>query len=123
MSYRDSWKERARSDEEARIGRFKQARKVAESAAKMLVERFGATRVYLFGSILDADTFLMHSDVDIAVEGLGADIYFRAVSCIADLASPGLKIDVVPLEDAYEYLKEKILREGVVLYEKESAHS
>lgn len=59
----------------------------AEAAARLLVERFGVTRVVLLGSVAlgKADE---RSDLDLAVEGLEPRRYFEALGALCDVA-PG----------------------------------
>jgi predicted nucleotidyltransferase len=123
MGYVEAWKARAKNEREALVARFKFARSAADRAAKLLVEDFGAQRVYLFGSLLDEEKFMIHSDVDLAVEGLDPGLYFRALNKISMLANRGISIDLVPIEDAHDFIRARIYSEGIILYEKKHAHS
>ncbi len=123
MDYRTAWKERSRIDEEKKLKLFQEAKKTAKYAARILVDEFGAERVYLFGSLLDKDDFAIHSDIDIAVEGLKIELYFKALSRIWEGLPKGVSLDLVPVEDADSYIKSKILTAGVILYEKQPTHS
>ena len=120
--YVTAWRERLREDEEKRLRLFHEARDIALHIAQILVDEFGVSRVYLFGSLLNINDFTIHSDVDIAVEGLRVDLYFRALSHIWMELPKGIGLDLVPLEDADEPLKEKISETGIVLYEKRLAY-
>lgn len=122
MDYVAAWKERKREDEEKRLRFFQESRDAALRVAQMLVDEFGASRVYLFGSLLNMDDFSVHSDIDIAVEGLKVELYFRALSHVWELLPKGIGLDLVPLEDADESLKAKISETGVVIYEKHLAY-
>ncbi|MFQ6089980.1 MAG: nucleotidyltransferase domain-containing protein [Candidatus Bipolaricaulia bacterium] len=77
-------------------------------------ERFGARRVYLFGTLPRGD-LREGSDIDLAVEGLIPGDYFRALSMLHE-TSPGLQIDLIPLEDSD--IKEAIVKEGEVIYKR-----
>lgn len=118
MDYITAWKERIKEDEEKRLRLFQEARDAALRAAQVLVDEFGAERVYLFGSLLIRDDFAKHSDIDIAVDGLKTELYFKALSRVWEVLPKGIGLDLVPMEDADEYLKSKILTTGVILYEK-----
>jgi predicted nucleotidyltransferase len=119
MDYTIAWKARLTEDEEKRLRLFHEAREAAEKAAKILVEQFDAERVYLIGSLLSEDFFTEYSDIDIAVSGLKADEYFKALNSIWGLLPKGIKgIDLIPMEDADEYLRSVILEEGVIIYDK-----
>lgn len=96
----------------------------AKKAAQILVEEFGAEQVYLIGSLLSKGAFTEHSDIDIAVSGLKTKIYFKALSKIWGIFPKGMEIDLIPMEDADKYLKSRILKEGVILYDKKQpAHT
>ena len=123
MDYLTAWKEREKEDTEKRLKLFHEARSASEDAARILADEFGAERVYLFGSLLEEDSFSIHSDIDIAVDGLKVELYFKALNHLWDILPKGVSLDLVPIEDANETLKTKILASGIILYEKQSAHS
>ena len=87
---------------------------VAEQAAALLKEQFGATQVALFGSTVHGHWFSTTSDVDLAASGLASDDYFTAVARLQDLSSE-FKVDLVALEHCKAELRESIAREGVIL--------
>ena len=100
---------------------MEKAREAAKKAARVLAEEFGAERVYLIGSLLSEDDFTEYSDVDIAVSGLKTEDYFRALSLTWGLFPKGITLDLIPTEDADEYVKSRILTEGVLLYDKKQS--
>lgn len=53
---------------------------VARRAAEMLREKYGVTRVRVFGSLLHPLHFDSRSDIDLAVEGLDIGSYWAAVA-------------------------------------------
>lgn len=116
--YKTMWKRRLGEDEEARLRLRKEAIEAAGRAAKALVERFGAEKVYLFGSVLEPRYFTEWSDIDMVVLDLAPAQYFKALSGIWGLLPHGMELDLIPYEDADSFLKEKVLREGVLLYDK-----
>lgn len=118
MDYVTAWKARLAEDEERRMRLFGKAREAAGKAAEVLVEVFGAEQVYLIGSLTSEERFAESSDVDMAVSGLGVEKYFGALSRIWRLFPKGMELDLIPMEEADEYLKSKILTEGVILYDK-----
>lgn len=123
MDYIATWKKRIEHDEEKRLARLKDARNAASRAALILADEFGAEGVYLFGSLVTEEDFSFHSDIDMAVTGLVVDRYFKALSRIWEVLPKGVELDLVPLEDADEYLKSKILKTGIALYEKHPCNS
>jgi uncharacterized protein len=78
-------------------------------ARQLLVERYGASRVVLFGSLATGD-FRESSDVDLAVEGLGAGEYFPALADLMELLE--CPVDLVRRELAPASLRERIDAEG-----------
>jgi predicted nucleotidyltransferase len=81
-------------------------------AAKRLLLDHGATKVVVFGSLA---TGAVHeaSDVDLAVQGLPPQAYFRAMSELAALFDG--PVDLVELERAQPSLRARIAAEGIVL--------
>ena len=79
--------------------------------AHLLQERFGAKRVIPFGSVVGHGTWHSGSDLDLAVEGVAPEHFFRAWSTLRELLPPGLEVDLVDLEHAGEALRARILGE------------
>lgn len=117
-SYRAAWQKRFKEDEERLKCRGKQAKKAVMEMSRVLVEKFGVKKVWLFGSLAEG-LFWEGSDIDLAVEGLSSEVYFAALSEIWRLLPGGMELDLIPLEDAYESLRERVLKEGEILYDKE----
>lgn len=90
-----------------------EARSVAKKIAEELVKRFGAKRVVLFGSLARGD-FSSWSDIDLAVWGIPAAKFFKAVSFASGI-SDVWKVDLVDVQDCTSTLKEIILKEGTEL--------
>lgn len=88
---------------------------VVPKLAGLLAETFGARRVWLFGSLV---TGLGHarSDIDLAVEGLAATDYFRALADLGDAAP--CKVDLVRLEDIDQGFRARIVEEGELLVDR-----
>ena len=88
----------------------------AYRVAAMLYEKFGATKVAVFGSLAEPGSFSKWSDIDIAVWGIPNDKYFRAVSEALNIS--GLfKVDLVDFESCKELFREKI-QSQLILIEK-----
>jgi uncharacterized protein len=82
--------------------------------ATMLKEKFGAKRVVLFGSMAHEDWYTPDSDIDIAVEGLSPEDYWRAWEELEDKIRDR-PVDLIEIESASEPLKKSIDRYGVEL--------
>ncbi len=112
--YVEGWKLKWDRIAEERRRRTERAREAAASCAKVLAEKHGARRVWLFGSALVPDRFDERSDIDLAVEGV-ADILRAGADC--DAEAPGFEVDLVAIEDvANPRLRETILSRGELLH-------
>lgn len=86
---------------------------VAKDIAAELIRHYGAKRVVLFGSLARGDLH-RHSDIDLAVWGIPASKFYRAVA-FATGFSKTWKVDLVDGDDCGETLSEIINKEGVGL--------
>jgi len=93
------------------LARRKRALTVARKAARILEESFGVTCVLLFGSLATESWFHIRSDVDLAVEGLKPEDFWRA-DCRLETIAEGFEIDLVDMRTAPPGLKQTILRDG-----------
>ena len=79
----------------------------AHRIATMLYDDFGATKVAVFGSLAEQESFSKWSDIDIAVWGIPNNKYFRAASIASDIN--GLfKVDLVDFESSKGLFRERI---------------
>ncbi len=97
---------------EAAALRAQRLRDAAPALARMLRERYGATRVWLFGSLAWGEPDA-RSDLDLAVEGLPTERYFSALGEL--LMSAPASVDLVRMEEAPAALVGRIREAGVVL--------
>lgn len=97
--------------------RQSQGWEAARLATKCLKEEFGATRVVLFGSLLNHEIMHESSDIDLAVWELPDDQFFQAKAAVnrATHAYDFPPIDLVPFAKAYPYIQDAITAEGVEL--------
>ncbi len=89
--------------------RRQQALEAAKKCIKVLQDDFGATEVFLCGSIAGESPWHWHSDIDIAVKGMTKDAVWDAYFAMEDILPYGLKVDIIPLEFAPSYLVDRIL--------------
>jgi len=75
--------------------REKKENEAVLAAAKLLLS-MGASQVFAFGSVV-TDELRPDSDIDMAVSGLPARVYFSAVSRASDLV--GRPVDLVDLDE------------------------
>jgi len=89
------------------------ALKEANNIATILVKKFGAKEVILFGSLLEKKYFDVASDIDISVKGLG-DKYYKAYGYC--LRHSKFNLDIRAYEDMPNNFKININRKGLYLY-------
>ncbi|MCK6561222.1 nucleotidyltransferase domain-containing protein [candidate division KSB1 bacterium] len=111
--YIEAYRRRIRGARVSRRQRAELARELALGCAQKLADEFGATRVYLCGSLAEG-RFRLTSDIDLAVEGLAPEKFFKASAAIARFARD-FDVDLIPFE-TYKYQAE-ILEKGQILYE------
>lgn len=76
-----------------------------------LLKHLGAKEVYLFGSILDPNSFGEHSDVDIAVQGLPEKQIYRIEATIEDMLGTD-NFDLVYMEYVPSYIIDGVKKRG-----------
>jgi predicted nucleotidyltransferase len=106
--YRDGWNQRQDYRERKRKKRKERAERIVSELADILREEFGASRVYVFGSLTrDNVPFHEHSDIDLAVSGIPDERFYEAVGrCLGHTAD--FSVDLVDLENAEEALRDEI---------------
>lgn len=120
----EAWRERFARERLDLAEEAANARAQAEGCARLLVERFGAARVYLVGSLARGRGFHRRSDIDLAVSGLPSEHYLAAVDALYGLVDRD--IDLIRVEDAADEMSKHVAAEGELLYERTqvpAAHS
>lgn len=113
-AYKRGARERLAREERARQERRAQAWRVARRAAAQLRDEFGARRVILFGSAVTGARFGETSDIDLAVEGIAPERFWRAWAALDYIESP-FEIDLIAIEFAPAAWVAAIQREGIEL--------
>ena len=91
--------------------RLESAKETAEALAKVLKERFNASKVMLFGSVTRTD-FSPWSDIDLAVWGISITDYYKAVAFASGYSSI-FKVDLVDADDCSQSLLQHITDNGI----------
>jgi len=112
--YRATFQRRMEDEYSALEERREMAWELAHRAALLLKDRFGASQVIVFGSLVHGHWFSQSSDLDLAASGLKPEDYFLAVARLQDL-SPLFSIDLVDLDRCRPELKKSIVQEGMAL--------
>jgi len=97
--------------EDARRMRF---REYARDIARRLCQDHGASKVLLFGSVT-TDSYCLPDDIDLAVEGLSDEVFYKAVFDVQGIAD--CRVDVVAIEDLPTRFRQHIYETGEILYE------
>lgn len=112
--YRATARRREEQARQEREQRTQRAWILAQRAAALLKGRFGARRVILFGSLARPDFFHRRSDVDLAVEGIKSQDFWRAWSAL-DALDHDFEIDLVDVGRASPLLRGQIEEKGIEL--------
>ncbi len=83
--------------------------------AEALKKNYDVKRVFLIGSVAEGHVH-DRSDIDLVVEGLSPEKYIKALTELYDILLPGVELNLIPFEDAYESLKKKTIQEGEIIY-------
>jgi len=79
-----------------------------------VLKKYDADKVLLYGSVARGD-YKDDSDLDICVEGLDNRYFFRAVGeCMMKSEH---SVSVIDMNNTSGYFRERILREGRIIYE------
>lgn len=113
-AYYVSAKKRLQQEQEENRQRRAEAWTAAYQAAQLLKEHFGATRVVVFGSLIQETGFTSWSDVDLAAWGIAPEDTFRAIGEIMDLDTP-IPVNLVDVNTARSSLLTVIERDGIEL--------
>lgn len=113
MSYLDKARER-------RIERSSSMKKAFRQEARRLThllinKGYRFKRLYLFGSSLNQRPLGPWSDIDLAIEGLEDELFFKTYALL--LKEARFSVDLKPFEDLSRLFRERIKKEGEMIYE------
>lgn len=114
QQYRATARAHLAAEAEALAQRRARAWELAREAAALLRQRFGATRIVVFGSLIHDDMFTLHSDVDVAAWGLDERNWLKAIGAVYDLSTE-IPVNLVDMSTTRPEIAEVIEREGVEL--------
>lgn len=87
---------------------------VARQIAEFLRQKYQPVRIVAFGSLLHLDIFGLHSDIDIAVDGIPWLDYLRAWNDVEE-KFPEFKVDLIDVGIVSEGMRKRIEAEGQAL--------
>jgi len=108
--YREAWDERLRREEKE----LERKRKLLLDKVRLCADKLrelGAGRVTVFGSLVTGG-FRKDSDVDIAVEGLSPEAYFKALGLLEEILCD-VRFDLVDMREALPSVTRRIKKEGI----------
>lgn len=111
-TYRAAARRRLEQEQQELEQKEKRAWELAHRAAALLRERFGASRVVVFGSLVHKGCFSPWSDVDVAAWGIRLEDTFRAIGAVMDLDAE-IEVNLVDVNTCRPAVLVSIEREGV----------
>lgn len=106
----DYWQHQ-QQQQSAQLERLKQqAWRDVQDIAQVLRQEFGATGVFVYGSLVK-DRFTADSDIDIAVAGLAKERFYEAMAVVNDVCDRW--VDLKPIESLEPYFWQRIQSQGM----------
>lgn len=102
-----AWKSRVMDE-----GLLDRAWDTAYQVATLLYEEFGATQVFVFGSLTEPMAFTNRSDIDIAVSGLSNKAYDKAYGKVVYFDAP-FKIDFANFDTSKGLFRERMKHQAI----------
>ena len=85
----------------------------ARQLAQQLANEYDVKRILLFGSVARRRPLRSNSDVDLAVEGMTTDVYYKIVGDLQ--TESGRAVDLIRIENLRPAMKRIVLSEGIIL--------
>jgi predicted nucleotidyltransferase len=119
---RESFRARERKARAEREARRLAALRAVQQAMLDCAPRYPSVRrAYLFGTVVRPGAFRSASDVDVAVEGIGAAEYFELWRDL-EQAAPGWTIDLRDMTQASPFA-DRVWATGMLIYERSHSGS
>lgn len=106
----DYWQQRQRQQSAQLEVLKRQAWQDVQHIAKVLRQQFGATGIFVYGSLMK-ERFSAESDIDIAVTGLAKERFFEAIAVVNDGCDRW--VDLKPIESLEPYFWQRIQSQGI----------
>ena len=91
-----------------------EALEVAQRCTARLINDYGARRVIVCGSVINSNPWHRASDLDLAVEGLSAEVLEHAAEDLLNLLPKWLTLDLIPLERVAPEVRRRLLENPMV---------
>ncbi|HUW64712.1 MAG TPA: nucleotidyltransferase domain-containing protein [Spirochaetia bacterium] len=112
--YRKHWTNRFKEYELRKEERFVELSQISYKLAEFLYNEYNVDKVYLFGSLVNNNTFGLDSDIDLAVQGLPENLLYRVHGLLSSIALP-YKVDLILIEECHDYIKDRITKGGKLI--------
>ncbi len=99
IRYRTGLQQRLQHHKQEQFQKQQRGWQVARQAGQILKSRWNASKIVLFGSMLETAKVHSHSDIDLAVWDLPESDYYRALGELLDI-DPEFSIDLVEIKHA-----------------------
>jgi len=83
----------------------------AREIANFLHQKYSPARIVAFGSIVHPEIFSLHSDIDLAVDGIPWPDYLHAWDDVEDLTTE-FKVDLIDVGIVSDRMRQRIEQEG-----------
>ncbi len=117
QAYVAAWKRRQDLRKKHLMELIGEARVAALTLAEILVSTYGASEVWLFGSLARSrkrpEVFGEHSDIDLAARGLPPEKYFHILSRIN--TGIDINVDLIDMDACPSWLLDTVTKEGELL--------
>jgi predicted nucleotidyltransferase len=90
----------------------------AKRISSLLTEKFQVSSIYLFGSLVWGDHITPETDIDLAISGFEPGKLYKIIGFVE--LETQFSFDLIDLNGALPALRERILTEGELLYEREA---
>jgi len=107
------WRRRGANRRERADQAAAEARADLGRITDLLVRKFGAKRIILYGSLARGH-FAPGSDIDLAVEGVSKRDYFAALGAVNGITERW--VDLKPIEQLGPRFRHRVLMEGMEIY-------
>ena len=121
QEYKRYWTKKKLKEQNSLTEKKQKMIEMAQKTALLLAQKYHIKKVYLIGSLVGSSTFDENSDIDLVVQGLPDENYFRALGDLYKILTPDLKdvqIDLIPYEDAEGSLIHHTIQNGEILFER-----
>ncbi len=110
-----------KKEEEKTVKLFKELNQRVRVVAKTIGEKYNLKKIYLFGSLLDINSFHLKSDIDLGVMGIESKKYLDLWGEFERKLEHAF--DLVNMDKCEQRLKNHIKNEGEIIYDSQKKKS